>query len=773
MSIRFTTDSFPKHGSLKDEAGLPWGCVVQPFASIPQTSSSPSPSTTPPTTTSPATSSLDTEAEDVARCENCYGYISGLCYLEKHMWRCALCDHYSAYPPGGRYKPAERFNLPELSQPVVDLQVASEDSENAGDAIATRLVYVAVVDLSCGEDFLELVKSALVAALEALAPGALFGLVTVARRVGLYNMHHAGAVKYVAVGGSGSRRSGKLSADLAYAIPIDDLLTSVDQYKEAITAALDSLRPATADEGYDERIAAEAQGNGSAASDEEEDGSRAFGPALDGLLKYFTDYPNGPFVGARLLTFLSGPPNHGVGSLHRHRDEDAVAYARRLAKQAAFYEGAAARAVVAGMCVDLFAISPESIHLSCLQSLAASSGGSMLYALSVEDSTLPQDVYRLLSRPRALGGLLRLRTSGEFRVAQAYGHFFADKRYENLHHIISCDPFDTYAYDFEFTTATGFSRYLDCPPTVQMAFQYTVLVPVEAVEDDASNGSTNHHGRWMLQRRLRLLNAQAKVAHKLNNLYDATNADIVLTLLTHKVIAATREEGIQEGKGLLQDWLVFLTAAYCEHYGFAQKGNPAIMNVDVSFSKCARLGPLPRLVFGMLRSPLLSEDVDGLPSDERMHLQFLFTGLEPTWLVRAVYPSLSSYSDPDHLAFPRHSLSRAALTTSNSPIFLLDAYTVLIVYYASTAPPDMPFPPPQQSLLRKTINGIKQERNVTPRLLMMRGGFDNVEPFERYLLEERDDSSGSGSSVGTAAGQGFVLFLDQIARDVRWYLLER
>ena len=46
-------------------------------------------------------------------------------------------------------------------------------------------------------------------------------------------------------------------------------------------------------------------------------------------------------------------------------------------------------------------------------------------------------------------------------------------------------------------------------------------------------------------------------------------------------------------------------------------------------------------------------------------------------------------------AFPRHSLSRAALITSGSPIFLLDTFTSIIVYYAPHAPAALPYPPPQ------------------------------------------------------------------------------
>ena len=44
-----------------------------------------------------------------------------------------------------------------------------------------------------------------------------------------------------------------------------------------------------------------------------------------------------------------------------------------------------------------------------------------------------------------------------------YGHFFPDPQYENVQHIICCDSFATYAYDFDFTHADGFSRYLSSP----------------------------------------------------------------------------------------------------------------------------------------------------------------------------------------------------------------------------------------------------------------------------------------------------------------------
>ena len=59
-------------------------------------------------------------------------------------------------------------------------------------------------------------------------------------------------------------------------------------------------------------------------------------------------------------------------------------------------------------------------------------------------------MYRRLSAPQALGGLLRVRTSSDFCTARAFGHLYPDDQYDNLFHIISCDPQDTFAFDFEF-----------------------------------------------------------------------------------------------------------------------------------------------------------------------------------------------------------------------------------------------------------------------------------------------------------------------------------
>ena len=72
-------------------------------------------------------------------------------------------------------------------------------------------------------------------------------------------------------------------------------------------------------------------------------------------------------------------------------------------------------------------------------------------------------------------------------------------------------------------------------------------------------------------------------------------------------------------------------------------------------------------------------------------------------------------------AYSRHSLSRAALLTAGAPIFLMDTYTSLILYYTAGYPPDMPFPPPPSSALRKAMQSTKHSRQITPQLKMLRG----------------------------------------------------
>lgn len=70
------------------------------------------------------------------------------------------------------------------------------------------------------------------------------------------------------------------------------------------------------------------------------------------------------------------------------------------------------------------------------------------------------------------------------------------------------------------------------------------------------------------------------------------------------------------------------------------------MQVDVSFNAFRALQSLPRLVYALLRSPLLAISQQKHP-DLRAAVHHLWASLPPDLLRCAIYPVLTSYSDPD------------------------------------------------------------------------------------------------------------------------------
>lgn len=226
--------------------------------------------------------------------------------------------------------------------------------------------------------------------------------------------------------------------ELRDALPLRALLTPVGSGKEGILGAIEALAPAS--------------GPGAAA--------RPLGEAVQALLRYLAaeaQQAGGAslrtLAGARILAFLSGPPNWGRGSVVRPRAEGRAERAAAAAAAvmpvildpsfpelsawgpaggaatpppaaaghaapalpmdvdlshaalsfpaahelepnwaaAAFYESAGAAAAALGACVDLFAVCPSFVGLPALAPLATATGGaSRLYTTADPDTPLPQ-----------------------------------------------------------------------------------------------------------------------------------------------------------------------------------------------------------------------------------------------------------------------------------------------------------------------------------------------------------------------------------------------
>ncbi|TYK31047.1 protein transport protein sec24 [Cucumis melo var. makuwa] len=252
------------------------------------------------------------------------------------------------------------------------------------------------------EEFLELTKSALLAALEALGPGSLFGLATFSHKLGLYDVQ--GPIPVVKNVFIPPDTEGALPIELEDVMPLLQFLAPVETCKDRIEAALETLRPTTSWE----RTTAAGQGIDGILM-----GGRGFGVAMEALLNYLgSEYGNifalGKalimmsgivfFTSARIFAFLSGPPDYGAGQLDTRRYGEQYASKGEdadralLPEQTPFYKELAAVAVQAGVCVDIFAVTNEYTDLASLKFLSIESGGSLCFYPSTDDSTLPQDM---------------------------------------------------------------------------------------------------------------------------------------------------------------------------------------------------------------------------------------------------------------------------------------------------------------------------------------------------------------------------------------------
>ena len=105
--------------------------------------------------------------------------------------------------------------------------------------------------------------------------------------------------------------------------------------------------------------------------------------------------------------------------------------------------------------------------------------------------------------------------------------------------------------------------------------------------------------RLLLERRMRIVTVAMPVASAPAEVYAEANVDALLAVLVHKIGRVVMQQGVEQGQGLLQDWLVLFIAAYNNHRGLEPRSphevglqlHLAMQNVHQS--SCANLAGLP------------------------------------------------------------------------------------------------------------------------------------------------------------------------------------
>uniref|UniRef100_A0A7S0WBM9 Protein transport protein SEC23 n=1 Tax=Hemiselmis tepida TaxID=464990 RepID=A0A7S0WBM9_9CRYP len=716
----------PEAAAVKDSAGLPWGCCVTPLA--------------PAMDTHPNLQTIG--ADEVPRCCECFAYINAYCMFERKAWLCSLCGTRNEL--GQRYATSmQRAGLEEMQRGIVDVL---EDCIEVDDVFSSDLrpqerpAVIAVVDVSGSEESVEMARTGLLAMLAALPDACLFGMVSVDSSVSVWDMRGDFPHCY-SVGISGD---GEVQVPLEEVLPVDCMLVQVSENRRGIENAIEMLAPTPP-----------SFTRGAAR------GGLAFGPAVDGLLEAFEAEP---FCSLRLVAILGHLPSVGVGSL---QPIDGAAAARDGKKQGSKkgfdgieasgdYAELADRVVALSACVDLFVVSEEGYAgIDALLPLVEKSGGTLVHYPSVAACTLPTDLNKCFSRPFATGALLRVRCSSGFRVARAYGHLSPDDQYENLYHVACCHSDSSFAVDFEFDNPSGVVANLDVHPTVQCAFSYTCVVPVG--EGDA--------GSYQVQRRLRIETVRTDIGRQALELYSSVDAEVVMSLLCHKIGEAIRKEGMAEARMLLQDWLVILTARYNQHV-MRRTG----AGMDTSFAKYPPLQMLPRFVHGMLRGRMM--DAQRASRDERAFVRHLCCSLRPEFVCLMLYPRLSFFEDLD-ATLPGDTplvLSHSAIDQDTPHLYILDSLTEVHIFYPRAAKGAVPFPPPADSGVRAFVQATKEGRPLCPSVYNCSEGDASGLDFSARLWEDRHLNAPSSSDWAVSADLGYDAFMLALKEEVKGFM---
>jgi len=501
-----------------------------------------------------------------------------------------------------------------------------------------------------------------------------------------------------------------------------------------------------------------------------------------------------------------------------------------------FYADAGDRAALAAVAVDVFCVDTDtrgdaagtkktSGYLASVAPLASRSGGALFRygAAGWDDEAsappVPRDAFRALASERcvrerevsmddaragetsgdALHCTLRVRTSAEFVVSAARGGgIVPDETYEGLFHVPRCSSLDGFAFDLEHARSRGFGRGGDCPPTAQMAFEFTRIETLFESDPEEKTRETNDGAAarviGITRRRVRrVCTRQAAVASTPDDVVMSADAEATFGVVYRKILDAAEEDGVAEARELLADWLAALAAKRARESRDSRhvdiEGRNASKRVDASFANAPALRRVAKWTHAALArsaalavpgfaASCLESHRDLFSADARVAAFWTHRRLGPSALARTVYPEITAWT-ADGGSLETRSIdaanadeddarratpvvipaSREALIQSGGSLFVADAHDTVVAFQAP-AQPGSPaalaaFPPPRASPARAFVEGARRRRAPAPSVSYVRGGADSPAPFDRVLVEEMDVALLPGGQTIFGGLEGF------------------
>jgi hypothetical protein len=603
----------PVDSDTRADVALPWALCIMPMADC-----------------RPRSSVATQDVSSVQRCTECGAYLSAPSRAHGALWRCFLCGTHNDLlsPPGsihGVFFEADVCGADGGEAIDTDGLVGEEgeiesdgrrDADGGGgDDGLTSPVYVFIVD-EAGEDaFLGSAQAALEGALSAVRHGALVGVMAYSE-VG---------VSVLDVRGWSLRR--RLFVDRKGDVHTPGL--AAGQWLTRISSATMCRKMA-------ETLCVPPRPvplrNVSPSSSVDHAGVCAIRDALDAL------EASGASA-SRILLFANdrAAPREAEGVAVDLGDAvlpvvtDATAKVARQSAASEWRVSDAAseqgmRAALIGAVVDVYVCVAEHVPSSewkaCRLAQVAQLSGGTLRLVDATSAHLPARVLERLSEAVGVRGLLRVRTTPDFAVRDAYGAgVYRDADAENMFCFAAGRGVaSTVLVDFQFCSVEGFAG-ASRPPGVQVAFRCTWMAPGQRLR------------RLVRVQSLALSSSRSKTVIR-----NAVDLPAVMVALFYKASTVSLEEGRAEARSALFHWLA-------SHLARDPRVDDAVRGADTDQEflfedlvtrvdePASPLNVLPLLVFGLLRSGAFSAPAGGGTCHDAILAHALLESIGPVQLM--------------------------------------------------------------------------------------------------------------------------------------------
>jgi len=357
---------------------------------------------------------------------------------------------------------------------------------------------------------------------------------------------------------------------------------------------------------------------------------------------------------------------------------------------------------------------PVAAVMKSFEPLVRSTGGSFI--LCENAKAIRDELCLSLEKTVALDGLMRIRTTQSFRISRWHGAGLAqDPQVDDMFHINLQSSSHSLAVLFEFSTSDGFLA-ADMQPCVQLALKYAEV-----------------RAGWPTRRLLRVHTLQFSTDQSAERVRREADPEVVFSLLTRSVLEVARTVGPDAATESMRTWLTVLMTKERK----SKKNNTA--------QGTAFIDRLSRLVYGLCQKSNLSDP----------YILSRWENLPPEWLAAAVYPRMLGFTAGEdgegiYGTQPRDlHLALSAMVDSALPLFIIDAYTTVVVYLhtpSASVNAQASFPPSEDSAPMQVVRRLRRSRPIRTQLLNLKHGVREDEALVKTFLIE-DDEREAGAVV--------------------------